>query len=68
MAAQWFIPGGVMPISSVMIDEDGTDEYFIPALGMFNENQPAAEVVDVGLAGQRGHLRGHLRGHMRGSF
>ena len=42
MARQWFIPGGVMPLSGVMIDEDGTEEYFIPALGMFNEDQAAA--------------------------
>ena len=37
MAAQWFIPSGVMPLSGVMIDEDGEDEYFIPGLGMLNE-------------------------------
>lgn len=42
MARQWFIPSGVMPLSGVMIDEDGTEEYFIPALGMFNEDQAAA--------------------------
>ena len=43
MAEQWFIPSGVMPLSGVMIDEDGEEEYFIPALGMFNEDQAAAE-------------------------
>ena len=42
MARQWFIPGGVMPLSGVMIDEEGTEEYFIPALGMINEDQAAA--------------------------
>ena len=42
MAAQWFIPSGAMPLSGVMVDEDGTDEYFIPGLGMFNEDQAAA--------------------------
>ena len=42
MARQWFIPSGVMPLSDVMIDEDGEDEYFIPALGMFNEDQAKA--------------------------
>lgn len=42
MARQWFIPDGVMPLSGVMIDEDGEEEYFIPALGMFNEDQAAA--------------------------
>ena len=42
MARQWFIPGGVMPLAGVMIDEDGEEEYFIPALGMFNEDQAAA--------------------------
>ena len=42
MARQWFIPSGVMPLSGVMIEEDGTEEYFIPALGMFNEDQAAA--------------------------
>jgi len=42
MARQWFIPSGVMPLSGVMIDEDGEEEYFIPALGMFNEDQAAA--------------------------
>ena len=44
MARQWFIPSGVMPLSGVMIDEDGAEEYFIPALGMFNEDQAAAAV------------------------
>lgn len=39
MARQWFIPSGVMSLSGVMIDEDGEEEYFIPALGMFNEDQ-----------------------------
>ena len=43
MARQWFIPASsVMPYRGVMIDEDGTEEYFIPALGMFNEDQAAA--------------------------
>lgn len=42
MARQWFIPSGVMPVPGVMIDEDGTEEYFIPALGMFNEDQATA--------------------------
>ncbi len=45
MARQFFIPAGVMPLSGVMIDEDGTEEYFIPALGMFNEDQAAAADV-----------------------
>ncbi len=31
-----------MPLSGVMIDEEGTEEYFIPALGMINEDQAAA--------------------------
>ena len=48
MARQWFVPGGVMPIAGVMIDEDGTEEFFIPALGMFNEDQAAVVAgVDV---------------------
>ncbi len=42
MARQWFIPSGVMTLSAVMIEEDGEEEYFIPALGMFNEDQAAA--------------------------
>ncbi len=42
MAAQWFVPGDFMPVAGGMVDEDGTDEYFIPGLGMFNENQAAA--------------------------
>ena len=53
MARQWFIPSGVMPLSGVMIDEDGTEEYFIPALGMFNEDQAAA--VAGGPKGPLGH-------------
>ncbi len=47
MARQWFIPGGVMPLAGVMIDEDGTEEYFIPALGMFNEDQAAVGAVPI---------------------
>ncbi len=47
MARQWFIPGGVMPLSGVMIDEDGEEEYFIPALGMINEDQATAGAVPV---------------------
>ena len=37
-----------MPLSGVMIDEDGTEEYFIPALGMFNEDQPAVAARKAG--------------------
>ena len=47
MARQWFIPSGVMLLSGVMIDEDGEEEYFIPALGMFNEDQAAVSAVPV---------------------
>ncbi len=35
MARQWFLPspgGG-------MIDEDGAEEYFVPTVGMINEDQ-----------------------------
>ena len=49
MARQWFIPSGVMPLSGVMIDEDGEEEYFIPALGMFNEDQAAGAVPVINL-------------------
>ncbi len=37
MARQWFLPspdGG-------MIDEDGTEEYFVPDVGQINEDQSA---------------------------
>ena len=44
MAEQWLIPSGVMPLSAVLIDEDGEEEYFIPGLGMFNEDKPASKV------------------------
>ena len=33
---EWFIPDGVMPLAGVMVDDDGEEEYFIPALGMLN--------------------------------
>ena len=35
MARQWFIPGP----NGGMIDEDGTEEYFVPGVGMLNEDQ-----------------------------
>ena len=59
MARQWFIPGSVMPLSGVMIDEDGTEEYFIPALGMFNEDQAAAGGRIMSSLAAHGGLAGH---------
>ena len=49
MARQWFIPSGVMPLSGVMIEEDGEKEYFIPSLGMFNEQEAAAAPAGISL-------------------
>ncbi len=34
---QFFIPSSVMPMAAVMVEDFGVREYFIPALGMFNE-------------------------------
>ncbi len=42
MARQWFLPspdGG-------MIDEDGTEEYFVPDVGQINEDQSAVVLTD----------------------
>ncbi len=53
MARQWFIPiafnnqghdGG-------MIDEDGEEEYFVPTVGVINEDQAAAVAGDGLMAG-----------------
>ncbi len=47
MARQWFLPnprGG-------MIDEDGEEEYFVPDVGMINEDQAAAVAGDGILVG-----------------
>ena len=38
MARQWFIPGIDALFQGGMIDEDGTEEYFVPRVGMLNEN------------------------------
>ena len=46
MAAQFFVPGGDFPLSGVMINATVDAEYFIPGLGMFNDNQG-----DVAIAG-----------------
>lgn len=63
MARQWFIPGFDMLFQGGMIDEDGAEEYFVPGVGMINEDQAIAPVggrvmsslaSHGGLAGQGG--------------
>ena len=48
MARQWFIPG------HGQIDEDGEEEYFVPSVGVINEDQAAvvggASGIMAGLA------------------
>ncbi len=41
MARQWMIPGGGV------IDEDGTEEYFVPGLGVVAEDQAAAAAAET---------------------
>lgn len=38
MARQWFVPLEL----GAMIDEDETEEWFVPSLGQINEDQAAA--------------------------
>ena len=46
MATGWLVPDGITEIgSSVYIHEDGTDGYFIPDLGYFNEDEAASPTV-----------------------
>ncbi len=47
MAAQWFIPGIDALFQGGMIDEDGEDEWFVPGVGMINEDQAAAAPADT---------------------
>ena len=42
MARQWFMPGVDALFQGGMIDEDGTEEYFVPVVGYLNEDQAAA--------------------------
>lgn len=42
MARQWFVPGIDSLFQGGMIDEDGTEEYFVPDVGMINEDQAVA--------------------------
>ena len=57
MASQWFVPvGGIFPMVSVMIDEDGTDEFFIPGIGMINEDQAAIKQLIRGFTRNVGRL------------
>ncbi len=50
---QWFMPGIDALFRGGMIDEDGTEEYFVPRAGMLNEDQAAA--VAGGPKGPLGH-------------
>ena len=45
MARQWFVPGIDALFQGGMIDEDGTEEWFVPGVGMINEDQAAAGFV-----------------------
>ncbi len=46
MARQWFIPGLDALFQGGMIDEDGTEEYFVPTVGQINEDQSAVVLTD----------------------
>jgi hypothetical protein len=54
MARQWFLP------EFGTINEDGTDEYFLPGLGMIDNDQtpPATDLVidDLEVAAEMDHL------------
>lgn len=72
MARQWFIPGIDALFQGGMIDEDGTEEWFVPGVGMINEDQtpaPSGRIMSSlagtgglaglgGIAGQGGGLAG----------
>ncbi len=69
MARQWFIPGINSLFQGGMIDEDGEEEWFVPSVGMINEDQAAGRVMSSlagsgglvglgGIAGQGGGLAG----------
>lgn len=47
MARQWFIPGIDTLFQGGMVDEDGEEEYFVPGVGMINEDQPEAAAATV---------------------
>jgi len=51
MPRQWFVPPVDNLFQGGMIDEDGTEEYFLPGVGMINEDQAAAVASDGILAG-----------------
>ena len=50
MARQWFIPGIDSLFQGGMIDEDGEEEYFVPGVGMINEDQAAAAPDTIEIA------------------
>ena len=45
MARQWFMPGVDALHRGGMIDEDGTEEYFVPEVGYLNEDQSAVVIT-----------------------
>lgn len=47
MAEQRFVSSGVMPLSGVLVSEDGTEERFLSGLGILNENQAAGGVTTL---------------------
>ena len=50
MARQWFMPGIDALHRGGMIDEDGTEEYFVPVVGMLNEATLSAAFTSSNLA------------------
>ena len=52
---QWFIPSAGTLFRGGMIDEEGTEEYFVPGVGMINEDQVAvvAGVLNLVIAPYR---------------
>ena len=63
MAEEWFVPSGVMPMSGGLINENDEDEWFVPGLGLINEDQAAAAAADHT---PRHYPRGMPRGLLRG--
>ncbi len=50
MARQWFIPGIDSLFQGGMIDEEGIEEWFVPSVGMINEDQAVATAINLVMA------------------
>ncbi len=59
MARQWFMPGVDELSRGGMIDEDGTEEYFVPRVGYLNEDQATVSGRVMSSLAGAGGLAGH---------